>query len=226
MLYYIIPPIIIVVSTAALIYFLFKKSENVPAVDLGESGIQSSGDSKSTRVKEFFVGVWLKILERTMHRTKLLALKFHNVSNERFHAIRKKRQEIIEQEHEREEMENEKASQEVFENKEIERPFVIIDGPSARAEKVAKPLMKQDITRPEVGRAKMVAKNQLEDVLIKRIAVNPRDIEAYERLGDYYMEMANLRDALECFRQVLHLNPMHHKARLRVKRIERNFKQQ
>ena len=67
----------------------------------------------------------------------------------------------------------------------------------------------------------MVEKNKLEEALIKRIAINPRDIEAYERLGDYYLENENFQDSLECFKQVLHLSPAHHKARLRIRRLEK-----
>ena len=67
---------------------------------------------------------------------------------------------------------------------------------------------------------KMRAKEKLEEVLIKRIAVNPRDIEAYERLGDYYLERENHSDSLECFRQVLKLSPAHHKAKTRIRRLE------
>ena len=64
-------------------------------------------------------------------------------------------------------------------------------------------------------------KNQLEEALIRRVAINPRDIEAYERLGDYYMESENFRDSHECFKQVLILSPSHYKAKIRIRKIEK-----
>lgn len=69
------------------------------------------------------------------------------------------------------------------------------------------------------------AKNQLEDILIERIAVNPRDLEAYERLGEYYMEQGNLQDAKECYRQVLRLSPVHRLAKIKIRRLERKLEQ-
>jgi lipoprotein NlpI len=77
----------------------------------------------------------------------------------------------------------------------------------------------ESVTMPQ--QISLKEKNKLEDALIKRIAINPRDIEAYERLGDYYLESNNFQDSLECFKQVLRLSPTHHKARLRIRRLER-----
>ena len=85
--------------------------------------------------------------------------------------------------------------------------------------KVLRPMVGESMTMPQQASRK--EKNKLEDALIKRIAINPRDIEAYERLGDYYLESENFQDSLECFKQVLRLSPTHHKARLRIRRLER-----
>ncbi len=46
-----------------------------------------------------------------------------------------------------------------------------------------------------------------EKVLIKRIAEDPRDVEAYDLLGQLYMVQGNLNDAEECFHQVMVLDP-------------------
>lgn len=64
-------------------------------------------------------------------------------------------------------------------------------------------------------------KNQLEEILIERISMNPRDIEAYERLGDYYLEQDNLTDAKECYRQVLKLSPAYRLVKIKIRRLER-----
>jgi tetratricopeptide (TPR) repeat protein len=73
--------------------------------------------------------------------------------------------------------------------------------------------LQREVTTPE--------KSQLEEILIERIAANPRDIEAYERLGDYYMEQENLQDAKECYRQVLRLSPVHRLAKIKVRKLEK-----
>lgn len=64
-------------------------------------------------------------------------------------------------------------------------------------------------------------RTQYEDILIERIALNPRDIEAYERLGDYYMDREAYDDAKECYKQVLRLSPMNRKAKVRMRKLER-----
>jgi tetratricopeptide (TPR) repeat protein len=45
--------------------------------------------------------------------------------------------------------------------------------------------------------------------LIERIARNPKDIEAYELLGDLYMTRKDYDDAKACYRQVLRIDPHH-----------------
>jgi hypothetical protein len=64
-------------------------------------------------------------------------------------------------------------------------------------------------------------KEQLEDILVERISINPRDIEAYERLGDYYLEQENMVDAKECYRQVLKLSPAYRLVKIKIRRLER-----
>jgi len=64
-------------------------------------------------------------------------------------------------------------------------------------------------------------REQMEDILIERISLNPRDIEAYERLGDYYLEQGNLVDAKECYRQVLKLSPAYRLVKIKIRKLER-----
>lgn len=80
-----------------------------------------------------------------------------------------------------------------------------------------RPMVSDRATLPQ----KRQEKDRYEQVLIERIALNPRDIEAYERLGDYYMENDNFIDAKECFKQVLRLSPLSRRSRLRMRRIEK-----
>jgi len=84
-------------------------------------------------------------------------------------------------------------------------------------ERVAKPMISDKVVAPR-RRAEM--KDRLEELLIERIAVNPKDIEAYERLGEYYMEIKSYTDAKECIKQVLKLNPSDRNAKYKMRRLE------
>jgi tetratricopeptide (TPR) repeat protein len=210
MLNYILPPIIIIVSVSTLIMFLFRKAAQIPAADLITE--QEKNDSEKTRAKIMSVlgNFSLKFLERMMHRSKLLSLKFHNVSNEWFQMIREKRQRAARLQ---------KDADERRMHEEVKAPEIIQQQREDISEirRTPRPMVASRVTLP----MRMKEKNQLEDVLIKRIAINPKDIEAYERLGDYYLESENFQDSLECFKQVLKLSPTHQKARMSIRRLER-----
>ena len=214
MLNYILPPIIIIVSVSILIMFLFRKAAQIPAGDFIEDEIKRE---EKNSVKIFSVmGEWgLKFLERLMHHSKLLSLKFHNVSNVWFQTIREKRKRSADFKREAEEK---RIENQAIERMRIEKEIAPVVDVFSR-EEIARPMIRPNVTMPQ--KRKIQEKNQLEDALIKRIAINPKDIEAYERLGDYYLENENFQDSLACFRQVLKLSPAHHKARLRIRRLER-----
>ena len=213
MLNYILPPIIIIISVSALIMFLFRKVQQAPIQEILKEEAVSQPKKRMSIIISAISQFGLKILERLMQRFKLLSLKFHNVSNNWFHSIRNKRQqnaldqqEMMQSQDVKEENKNEKdISQQQF------QPYV-------QEEKPVRPLIREAVTNPQ---AEIREKNKLEEALIKRIAINPRDIEAYERLGDYYMESENFRDSHECFKQVLILSPSHYKAKVRIRKIEK-----
>lgn len=60
-----------------------------------------------------------------------------------------------------------------------------------------------------------------EESLIALIADNPKDHNAYEALGDHYMEAGNVQDAKECYRQVLKLSPAHRGVKMKIRRLEK-----
>lgn len=211
MLYFIGPPIIIVLGTAALIYFLFRKVSEYPGSEQLLRDNENVGIFRK-KAHSVFVALGqfaLSFLERTMHRFKLLSLKFHNASNDWSHSIRKKREEVMKAQHEHTQKEERRLAQPA-----------IGDGTAAGEQRGV--LQRKKNVRPLVSEISAgERKNQLEEALIRRIAVNPRDIEAYERLGDYYFERQNLKDSLECYKQVLHLSPAHFKARGKIRKIQR-----
>ena len=207
MLNYILPPIIIVVGASVLIVFLFRKAKQIPAQNLVSQDGEIKPEKKKKEIASALSQFGLKILEKIMQRLKLAALKFHNISNNWFHSIREKRQQ-------RALMQQEKPEQEKVKD---ENQKQIIYKETVIVEENVRPLIREKITHPQKN---IIDKNKLEEALIRRIAVNPRDIEAYERLGDYYLERENFRDSHECFSQVLKLSPIHRKAKIRIRRLE------
>ena len=75
----------------------------------------------------------------------------------------------------------------------------------------------QKIVYPEKKREK----NELERILIERIAVNPKDMEAYERLGNYYEEIEEWSDAEACYMQVLKLSVNNYRVKIKLERVQR-----
>lgn len=217
MLNYILPPIIIIVSVSVLIMFLFRKAEQLPQQELILSDQKKEFEKSGTKITTAIGQFMLKTLERMMHRAKLMSLKFHNFSNDWFQAIREKRQQSARKQMIDIEEQIAKGEEEIA----FSRNSNLRTGELASGQKkVLRPMVRETVAMPQ-SQSRTREKNKLEEALIKRIAINPRDIEAYERLGDYYLENGNFQDSSECFRQVLKLSPTHQKARLRIRRLER-----
>jgi tetratricopeptide (TPR) repeat protein len=85
-------------------------------------------------------------------------------------------------------------------------------------EKIVKPILSAEVAVPK---SKPEIKNRLERILIERIASNPKDTEAYERLGEYYFEIENYEHSKECFKQVIKLNPMNVSVKDKMRQLER-----
>ena len=231
MAYSIIPPIIIVLSLIGIILFLMKKAPRVrelsddgprkrgadvfsPAV----SGVAEKNGARMQAVKQGF----FMTLEKTMRKFKVMFLKLENKFTTWNESIKQKRKKHADEEAQKKESEGEIFSgnfqrpdnnggqkfnrRGVYVRESLEerlgRPMV--------SEKAAVPAMKD----PEI-------KDRLEKLLIERIAVNPKDTEAYERLGEYYFEIRNYNYAKECFKQVIKLNPANQDAKSRMKRLEK-----
>ncbi len=84
-----------------------------------------------------------------------------------------------------------------------------------------RPMVSDTIAHPERTKESAPADIRREEALIGRIAVNPKDVVAYEGLGDYYLDIGNVKDAKECYRQVLRLSPAHRMVRIKIRRLEK-----
>lgn len=232
MLYYILLPIMMVISLALLIFFINRKISAFPKEIFSEK--QNVFEKDKITEKTFFFKMsnsFLYLLEKITKRFKLISLQFHNKSEKWSHAIRKKKLERLEK---REQLlqEQKNVSHEKLEKnhnsgekkKEI-TSGIIREKPLSRKifserkmiEKIIPPMVSEKVVHPE---QELKEKSEYEKILIERIAMNPRDIEAYERLGDYYFEQNNLSDTEECYKQVLKLSPGNRKAKINIRKIE------
>jgi tetratricopeptide (TPR) repeat protein len=227
MFYYLIfPPIIIVVSLVVLVYFF---SRHFPSVEQEITERLDEEAAKSTQKNHFFGMMrkaFLHILEHFMQWVKVRTLRIYNKLNHWTQSLHVKKNEVIEKTRSdipkiskcKVKQRSEKNPMPDKNNRDcFTRPMV--------SQKITQPDIKESVVTPIAAIDPVVVKNQLEDILVERIAINPRDLEAYERLGEYYMENGNLQDAKECYRQVLRLSPVYHLAKIKIRRLEKLLEQ-
>lgn len=246
MLYSTIPPILIILSLAGIIIFFMKKAPQIARLndedDLEREKIVARGqvgffgrigrgikNINFGGVKNFF----LVLSEKLTRRARIFFLRLESKSKDLNDSIRTKRNghrnkldETQPSDSEREEgaviekvnnYEPQKKSY-LAEMKNALRKEKVVEKKTDEAEeKIIKPMVSDRVATPS-GRAEM--KDRLEGLLIERIAANPKDVEAYERLGEYYMEIDSLNDAKECFKQVLKLDPKNRNVKYRMRVLE------
>jgi len=228
MLYSIIPPILVVLSLAAIIVFLAKKAPQVARLrdedefekeDVAKQGFwkRISGGMKgiAAAIGQMFLG----IIARSTGGAKSAFMRLESKSKDLNESMKTRR--LKKEKRSPEEIENnedadimnrlEEYQPEEKKKKKFSRRIF------GKGEEAVKPIISAEISRP---RARAEMKDRLEDLLIERIAANPKDSEAYERLGEYYMEIDSLVDAKECFKQVLKLDPKNADVKYRMRRLE------
>lgn len=237
-LYFIIPPVVIVVSFAVLLFWLSKK---VPDIDkIKESKEKEEEESSQLKLQRFKVN-FFGMLEKIAQWFKSASVRSHNLLEVWLRKIKEKKRkfpsppkigkkidvDIIESDENTGDNEEFKFADVDVDEKEAENKG---SDKSKNAEKgidiqkqekesfKEKAMISDEVVYPEIENQE---KSQLEEHLIERIATDPRDLEAYERLGDYYMEQDNIEDALACYKQVLKLSPANRKAKISLRRIER-----
>lgn len=238
MVYLVLPPIIIVASLLVLLAILSRKLGSVREEDLERMNEKRNGALSQKRLRWANFYQWLlQLLEKTIQRLKIYSLKIHNLSDRWFRSIKERRS-------------NGRAGRAVDGNGVAAgnlKPTGELSVPEKKTgilrHSATRLLTKKKITvvssDPKmsdgaIGNRSLPVrramppkppeeKKELEGHLIERIATDPRDIEAYERLGDYYLERGNMPDAKECFKQVLKMSPISRNARSKMRRIERKL---
>ncbi len=227
MWYLVIPPIVVVLSLAFLLWYLSRKGADPTLAQKILQGESFDTTPPFSRTKAFF----LAVLEKLAQRFKVASLKAYNSLHEFLQVLHEKRRKTEERA-----LLRPSVPEESLESKKESSASV---GASARVfpaqNDLATPILRKNkeelslrsmvsetAVNPEGKDQEKVQKNaSLEEKLITRIAVNPKDFTAYEELGDYYLSINSIKDAKECYRQVLKLSPVHRMVKIKIRRLEK-----
>ncbi|MFZ1720098.1 MAG: hypothetical protein WAU28_01970 [Candidatus Moraniibacteriota bacterium] len=243
MWYLIIPPVVVIVSLALLIWFLSNRSEQVSIQERMEDiAKQSSFRTWQTlRVKQFL----FRFLEKGTRSLKVFSLRVHNWFHNLGQSFHEKRSQsdilitsFLNVKKEKKESSSDAIS--FFENPKKEGVSQSDDAVMNRGgtgEEVltepsvlvveSRPMVSERAVIPETKPNKVIARDMKEEErLIKKIAANPKNVSAYEALGDYYLERGDVNDAKACYRQVLKLSPVHRMVKVKIRKLERLMEEQ
>lgn len=217
-LYFVLPPIIIVASLALIIFLISRKS-----LEIEKRILENRKKEESSKLVVSAKDKWLRFLEKISHWFKVISLKIHNWNENKLKILKEKKTEV-------------NVAKEKFDREDEKKRKVIsvvrkIDiQVSKKEQKEMQERKKAEKKEKDEMQGAMISKEavhpddtrkELEEALINRIAADPRDIEAYERLGDYYIGQNNVKDAQECYRQVLKLNPQSLSVKGKIERLNK-----
>ena len=230
MTYSIIPPILVILSVIGILLFLMKKAPKVASLrEVKDSEITGTGEKISPETKKGLISKdrFLVLMEKVTRRFKITFIRLENKFSSWNENIKKRRKQggnvpgepVADGGKEEVTVDQEKMpvapmTNHIPEERRFEgakRRKIYIGG-----EKTARPMVSEKIVAPR----KAELKNRLERILIERIAANPKDIEAYERLGEYYFEIGNLEYSKDCFKQVIRLDSGNQNARSKMRSLE------
>ncbi len=215
--YSIISPILVVLSVIGIILILMKKAPEIGRLDAlkeNEKDNVKNGEKENyftkTAVNQAEKKSWLKKNISLIFLALLGIIKILFLSPKKF--FNKWR------EYSRKRKADREAEKENFFKKNIVSKI-------SNEEKVIRPFISDKIVQPNIDEDKRKEiKERLEELLINRIASNPKDFEAYEKLGEYYMETGNLEHSKECFKQVMRLDSSNRSVLYKIRKLERMLK--
>ncbi len=234
MWYLVVPPIVVVSSLFFLLWYLMRRGSD-PAVV--QKILENEKEEKLILpgVREFF----LKRVEKFAQRFKVGLLRAHNQLNEFTQSVKKMRTRVAVSTEKKSEGAEDVFPDKVEEEHSVAESYDVLRGPLVRRGRgevserkeasfeeekkvfIPRPIVSDAVTHPEVEK-RVVRKEMLrEETLIGRIARDPKDFTAYEELGDYYLETGSIKDAKECYRQVLRLSPVHRLVKIKIRRLEK-----
>ncbi len=236
MWYLVAPPIIVVLSLFFLLWYLSRKGvDPVVAKRVLERG-EAAAVISFPRTKEFF----LKLLEKGGQRFKIMTLRMHNTFNDFTQSVKASRVKVhsalsANKVSEGKDVTDEDAAPiQFFDESKKEGPESILVASIVRKDRressvikeqaveiIPRPMVSEVAVHPEKRKRPLRQNTLREEDLIARIARDPKDFTAYEELGDYYLDTNSIKDAKECYRQVLKLSPVHRMVKIKIRRLER-----
>lgn len=235
MWYLIFPPIIVIASLLFVLWYLSRKGAD-PFIARKISQLEDGVEQRISffRTKK----ILLRILERMVYRFKVLSLQMHNVLNDLTQTLKERRKRFQDSNVKRILKDSDEktrtdtiSSHEIIspdshfrtsETREVSRKYQDVQlTQSETSETISRPMVSERIVRPEAPYRKTATDISREEDLITRIAVNPKDFAAYEELGDHYLGIGNVKDAKDCYRQVLKLSPVQRMAKIKIRRLEK-----
>lgn len=221
MLLLILPPIIVIVSFAFLLWYLTKKESDPEMQQFLQVSMDLGNNEQVISMKKFFWGS----LEKMSRKSKVATLKFYNVLHDVAHEARTKKEnaekEIVGEGVEEMLMQSapepqaRRAVPQTDMMRAPQKTESFVEKPISR-----KPANTEEESKPVVDKVEATPEAHEED-FIRAIAVNPKDFAAYEKLGDYYMDNGNIKDAKECYRQVLRLSPANRGVKVKIRKLEK-----
>jgi tetratricopeptide (TPR) repeat protein len=253
MMYLIVPPIIVVIAIVFLLWYLLRKASD-PLVQERVHELEGHKTTHFRGIKEWGLRLLEKFAQRSKNRSLKMHNSLHNWlqsirASRKKVAGEKKQEEAYEEAREEEEYSFQEERQVV--EQQVDSIEERVPQEDTKKSAFAIPLMrrhKRDAEeraalsteqktvvseRPMVSTKATLPENKKrsgkggspEEEMIGRIATNPKDFEAYEALGDFYMENGNIKDAKECYRQVLKLSPVQRMVKIKIRRLEKLLSQ-
>lgn len=225
-----LPPLVVIVSFSFLLWYLTKKQYD-PAV---QAEMLRMSTVESAPMLNFKTAFWT-FLEKMMRRFKVVSLKLHNTLNDWSQSARQQKErnkrgiQLSETPQSRPESESVLQPERTVPRTDMTRsPEIVgdfLEIPIVRETRgeTAAPLDTGETIPVRKANIEDVKKTKLghEEDYISAIATNPKDFTAYEKLGDYYMDNGNIKDAKECYRQVLRLSPANTEVKMKIRRLEK-----
>lgn len=234
MWYLVVPPIVVVLCLSFLLWYLSRKGSDPTIAQKVLESERMEAPISFPRTKEFF----LKILEKFGQRFKVVSLRAHNSLHKFTQTVKANRIKVHTAVIATPTLEERRFVSDVPQSERAVAPAEILVTPIVRRERnVARrpmmraaekgepvpprPMVSETAAHPEQGKRVTRPDTSREEHMIARIARDPKDFTAYEELGDYYLGVGNIKDAKECYRQVLKLSPVHRMVKIKIRRLEK-----
>ncbi len=213
-----LPPVIVIITFNFLLWFLAKKQSD-PFVQEEINRLTNGEVEAYNSVRTWFWG----FTEKMTKRARVMMLRFHNVLGD-WSKVAKQNKEHNGQEGGTE-----------IQNPSVQEPVMprtdITSTPKTEDSFIERPIVRREVRVESTGTTGAPLRTNVSDIkkeftsheedFIASIAKNPKDYSAYEKLGDYYMENGNIKDAKECYRQVLRLSPANREVKMKIRRLEK-----